>query len=114
MYIITPYDLETITDVDLAFGTTKLLPKMGDIPEDFEERGVDLLYFQIVNSLFYGLPLPEGNVEFIEGFEPGDRVLRAIRAHLASWQPKHEDKMLGVAYMLKCMCVITPKQGNIT
>ena len=111
MYTITPANLEMIDDVDLAFGTTKLLPKMEQIPADFEERGNDLIYFKIVNSLFYGTPLPEGNVEFKEGFEP-EKVVRAARAHLASWEPNHEDKTIGVAYMLKCICTITPSKKD--
>lgn len=112
MYTITPSDLETITDVDLAFGTTKFLPKMEDIPDDFKERGIDLPYFQIVNTLFYGSPPPDGNVEFKEGFEP-EKVVRAARAHIASWKPKHEHKIIGVAYMLKCMCTLTPLKKDM-
>lgn len=105
-YTITPANLELIDDVDLAFGTTKLLPMLEQIPSDFKERDGDLLYFKVVNSLFYGLSLPQGNVEFKEGFEP-EKVVRAVRAHLASWEPKHEHKMTCVAYMLKCMAELS-------
>lgn len=111
-YTIMPADLDAITDVEVAFGTTKLLPKMEQIPADFKERGDDLIYFQIVNSLFCGTPLPKGNVVFNEGFEQG-KVVRAARAHIASWEPKHEHKTIGVAYMLKCMCTITPSKKDL-
>lgn len=95
---------------DVAFGTTLLLPKMEVIPDDFSENNQeDRLYFKIVNSLFYGFTPPEANVEFKDGFEP-NKVLRVVRAHLASWESKHEDKILAVAYMLKCMCTIMPKE----
>lgn len=106
MYVILPSDIEKITDVDLFFGTTILLPKAEDIPVDFKEQGDDEIYFKIVNSLFYGFQLPNGNIEFKDGFEP-NKVLRVVRAHLASWGPAHEHKTVGVAYMLKCMCTIT-------
>lgn len=107
-YVITPSDIEKITNVEMAFGATALLPKMENIPDDFsEENKEDELYFKIVNALFYNTSLPQGNVEFKEGFEP-EKVICVIRAHLASWDPKHEHKTIGVAYMLKCMCTITP------
>lgn len=112
MYTITPSDLETITDVDLTFGTTKLLPKTDNIPNDFRERGDDLPYFQVVNALFSGKPLVSGDVEFKDGFDP-EKVVRVVRAHLASWEPKHEHKISGVAYMLKCMCTITPSKKDV-
>lgn len=107
MYSITPSDLKKITDADLSFGTTMLLPKAEDMPVDFEDRGEEEIYFKVVNSLFYGFQLPDADIEFNEGFAP-DKVLRAVRAHLASCETKHEDKILAVAYMLKCMCTITP------
>lgn len=107
MYSITPADIEKITEVDVSFGTKMFLPEEKDIPEDFKDYGENEMYFKIVNSLFFGTTLPNGNIEFKEGFDPS-KVLRAVRAHLASWEPKHQHKTAGVAYMLKCMCTITP------
>ncbi|NBK98199.1 MAG: hypothetical protein EOM50_09285 [Erysipelotrichia bacterium] len=109
MYSITPSDLEKISDVDVSFGTTMLLPKEKDIPEDFKDYGKNEIYFKIVNSLFYGFTPPDADIEFKDGFDP-NKVLRVVRAHLASWEPKHQHKTAGVAYMLKSMCTIMPKE----
>lgn len=34
-YTVTPEDMASITDVEMAFSTMRLLPDWNDIPEDF-------------------------------------------------------------------------------
>ena len=102
-YTLTPEQLESITPVEMAFSTTRLLPAMEDIPKEFLKGNV---YIRLVNALFYGQTLPEGDIEMREGFS-FEALNRAVRAHLQSWSPKHEHKMAGVAYMMSCACTLT-------
>ena len=102
-YTLTPEQLESITPAEMAFSTTRLLPELKDIPKEFLTGNV---YTRLVNALFYGRPLPEGDIEMREGFS-SEALNRAVRAHLQSWSPKHEHKMAGVAYMVSCACTLT-------
>lgn len=96
-YQLRPEDLDTVTDVEAAFGTTKLLPEREQIPK-YEHRAV---YERYVAAMFYATPLPSCVLCMREGFEgKGLQLEKAIRAHLTSFEPKHERKMEGVAYML--------------
>lgn len=101
---LTKDSLSQITDVDLAFGTTKLLPPVESIPEEFW-RGNQ--YTHLLSSLFFGYDLPNGEIEFRNGFDgPETPALlnRALSAHLQSFSPKHEHKIAGLAFLLSQVC----------
>lgn len=104
-YVITAEQVASISDAELAFGTTKLLPNEEDIPEEFFG---DNIHTRLVNAIFYGKPLPAGDVQFNKGFEK-DQTVKCIRAHLNSFGPKHEHKMAGVAYMIAMTSTLTEK-----
>ena len=85
-----------ITDAELSLGTTKALPAWNSIPEEFKSR--ETKWNKLVSDLFFG------GVTSLK-LSPKDGVdtkaaVRAIRAHLGSWEPKHEHKESGVAYLL--------------
>lgn len=87
-----------VTDVDLAFGgkTDKLLPAMEDIPDEFKTDSSK--WNQVVSDWFYrGLQgavwTPKEGVNSADG-------IRHIQAIMASFQPKHEHKFAGCAYLL--------------
>lgn len=95
-YAVTPEDMASISDVELAFSTERLLPAWGDIPAEFRKGN---LYTKLAEAIFFGLDLPECEIEMKEGFEP--QILnRAVRAHLQSFGPRHEHKIAGVGYMI--------------
>lgn len=107
-YSLTLSDLESVTDVEGAFGTTRLLPKWEDIPEDFRCFGGNL-YAGLVESLFYGTEMPECMISFRPEFKDGAAALnRCVRAHLTSFEPKHEHKIAGVGYMIAQVCELVP------
>lgn len=95
-YTITPEDMSSISDLDMAFSTERLLPAWEDIPADFRNGN---LYTRLAESIFYGLELPVCKIEMKEGFAPL-ALNRAVRAHLQSFGPKHEHKIAGVGYMI--------------
>ena len=95
-YTVTPNDMASITDAELAFSTQRLLPAWEDIPEEFRRGN---LYTKVAESIFYGSPPPPCSIELKEGFD-SSALNRAVRAHLQSWGPKHEHKIAGVGYMI--------------
>lgn len=113
-YSITPDQAASISAPERAFGTTRLLPSPDQIPAHFlsgRESSYARPYRLLVDALFYGDPLPQGNMEFINGHEQNS-VVQCVQAHLASWEPKHEHKMAGVAYMLSLMATLELTDAN--
>lgn len=95
-YTVTPEDMASISDVELAFSADRLLPAWKDIPVEFRKVNI---YTKMAEAIFFGLELPECEIEMKEGFEP-QSLNRAVRAHLQSFGPKHEHKIAGVGYMI--------------
>ena len=97
------FPIPEVTDVDIAFpATPHALPAWEDIPEDFRENWhrSDHPWCRIPAKWFYeggsydefGLT-PKEDVDF-------NQAARAIKNCLGSFQPSHEHKMAGVAYLL--------------
>lgn len=88
-----------VTDVDLTFGggMEKLLPPYEEIPEEFRSSKTE--WNRIVSQWFFG-GLPQGT-EFIpkEGID-SNKAIRHIKTILHSFQPKHEHKEAGCAFLL--------------
>lgn len=103
-YTLTPEMASDISDAELAFSATKYLPPENDIPEEFFGNNI---YTQLTNSIFYGTELPNAGLVMKEGFEV-EAMVKCIRAHLGSFAPGHIHKIAGVAFMMSCMCDITP------
>ncbi len=97
-------DAEPITDLELAFSTTRLLPPPEAIPEAFWRGNA---YTQLAEALFYGFPVAPLLIEFKPGFD-ADQMQRIVRSHLASFEPKHEHKIAGVGYLISQMATLTP------
>lgn len=105
-FILTREALAAITDLDVAFGTTKLLPPYDTVPEEFK-RGND--YTQLLDCLFAGQGVPEGEINLREGFDQPDvpaLLNRAVTAHLRSFEPKHEHKIAGLGYLVSLACEV--------
>lgn len=107
-YSITPAQAASITRLEMAFGTTKLLPPVEAIPASFLcSTGEAKPYLDLVNALFYGLTLPAGEIELKDGLS-AETLRECVLAHLRSFEPKHEHKMAGVAYMLSLLATLKP------
>lgn len=104
-YQVTPEQIASITDVEMAFSTQRLLPAGEDIPDEFWRGN---LYTQLAEALFYGQAMPECDIQLNEGIEP-EQLNRCVHAHLGSWGPKHEHKIAGVGYMIACVATLSPK-----
>lgn len=88
-----------ISDVELAFPANvigKLLPEWNAIPAEFRERRSP--WCRIAGDAFAGV-----NSKIEIALRSGiDRSLatRHLRACMGSFEPKHEHKIAGVAYLL--------------
>ncbi|ONF42519.1 hypothetical protein BTO32_15005 [Marinobacter lutaoensis] len=105
-YSLTPEQVASITDVELAFSTERLLPTWEEIPEDFKRGN---LYTSLAEAIFYGTELPACKVELNDGVKP-EHLNRCVRAHLQSFGPKHEHKIAGVGYMISQACRLHPEK----
>lgn len=90
---------QEVRDVDLAFGgdIKVLLPPYEEIPDEFKHGNTE--WNRVVAQWFFdGL---SGDTEFYakEGID-SKKALRHIGAILRSFQPKHEHKEAGCAYLL--------------
>ncbi len=106
-YSLTLDQIESVTDLECAWGTTRLLPPMAEIPADFTEQRKDNPYVELVNALFNRRPLPEMEFHLIDGLSR-QKLNRCVQAHLASREPKHEHKVAGVAYLISLAGTLGP------
>lgn len=91
-------DIPEISNAELALGTTKALPKYEDIPKEFKNWNNPTKWNKLFSDMFYN------GLEFLrvdprEGVDP-EKAVRVIRSHMVTWEPKHEHKEAGVAYLM--------------
>lgn len=88
--------------IDVVFGVRPPLPAWDDIPGEFKCSRNE--YARVASSLFFnGGRLSDFGLTIKDELDDGD-VMRALRACLGSFDPKHEHKEAGVAYMLSQWC----------
>lgn len=103
-----PFNPVEVTDLDLAFpaqvvGT--LLPLWEDIPEEFQHhRG----YWTKLVDTWFALGLDK-HPATKDGIDP-KTAWRHLAACMRSFQPKHEHKVAGVAYLMS-LWLVEPKEG---
>jgi hypothetical protein len=92
--------------VGVAFGDAAHMPKYDTVPDDFKShRGTP--FNEAVSSWFFSGARREGDALIVgdKTFTPkpgvdASKALRAIKAVLGSFAPKHEHKEAACAYML--------------
>lgn len=87
-----------VSDLEIAFGgdMKKLLPAWKDIPEEFKNERTK--WNKVVSDwFFHGLKNCIWKPK--EGIE-ADKALRHVQAIMSSFEPKHEHKEAGCAYLL--------------
>lgn len=89
-----------ITDVQAAFPAGVmggLLPYWKETPEEFRD---DYNSWGKIAAKWFYMGLPKGTkLNTKEGVEPG-KAIRHLSACLRSFEPKHEEKMAGVAFLM--------------
>ena len=86
---------------ELVFPTTVdgYLPEMAELPAEF--KGTASPACEFVSRMFYGSPPVPANVQFhaAEGIS-AEQAYNHLQYVLRSWEPKHERKMAGAAYLI--------------
>jgi hypothetical protein len=92
---------KSVDDLDIAFGgrTRELLPPMSQIPDEFKNLNRPTEWNKLVSRWFFS-GLPSGM-----GWAPKPGIvtrdaLRHVGAIMGSFEPKHEHKEAGCAYLL--------------
>lgn len=102
-YQLTQAAFDDITEPEAVWGTTKYLPTMEQIPDSFKHPKVND-YIRIADAMFVGEPAPSKELVFNPGFEATPdmvkKMQRFLMAHMRSFEPKHEHKIAGVAFMI--------------
>lgn len=86
-----------ITQSEMIFGTTKALPDYDKLPAEF--RRMDGTKWNKLFSQWFFLGLKKLEVTPKEGVDK-EKALIAISAHMKSFEPKHEHKESGVAFLM--------------
>lgn len=103
-YKLTAKAVNSVTDVELAFATERLLPEWHQIPDEFKRGNI---YTEIAEAMFFGTKLPDGHVVIDENIS-ADALRKCLVAHLKSFKPRHEEKIAGVGFMLSQVCKVLP------
>lgn len=103
---LTQADINSTTQLEFVWGTTRLLPPVEIIPKPFWDGNT---YSRIADSMFVGAPPPAGEVIFNPGFSPQDApaMMRCLMAHMKSFEPDHHHKIAGVAFMMAQIVHVT-------
>lgn len=99
-YTMTPDEAASITDVEIAFSTDRLLPPWDEIPGEFKAGN---RYTRLAEDIFFSRPLPDWDLQVRDGFTV-EQLQRVVRAHLGSFGPKHQHKIAGVGFQMHFMC----------
>lgn len=89
---------QAVTDVDIAFPTSarSLLPKWDDIPDEFK-RSSNPWARAVSHWFFRGM---KGAVFVTKEGVDKVKALRHLQTCMGSFEPKHEHKVAGCAYLL--------------
>lgn len=94
------FPIKEFTDVELVFPTSVdgLMPAYKDIPKEFRDWNSPGKWNKVMSDWFYkGLKNAKWKPK--PGVDEA-KALRHIKYILGSWEPKHEHKAAGVAYLL--------------
>lgn len=95
----TMFPIKDVDQVGLAFPTSTrdYMPAYADIPAEFKSWNDTRWEVRLFNDMFYS-GLKSLDLKPKPGVDK-DRALRHIRYVMGSWEPQHEHKTAGVAYL---------------
>ncbi|WP_210499117.1 hypothetical protein [Vibrio crassostreae] len=109
-YTLTPELAASIKDTEMVWGTTRLLPTMEQIPTDYpKQEGFKKFVGAMFSDHYQRTSNESESIPCVrEGFN-NEHIDRCLVAHLKSYDPKHQHKIAGVAYMLSLMTEMVKK-----
>jgi hypothetical protein len=92
------YKPKQIDGIQAAFPTSveDFLPDYGAVPDEFKSRHNK--WVKLVSRWFFS-GLKGAQFKWKDGID-GDTALRHLKYCMGSWEPKHEHKEAGVAYLM--------------
>jgi len=93
-------EVPVITKLDMVFGNTNHLPPMSEIPERFSMMSNTFQNHMISKWFFEGLKQEDVDKLIPKPGVDKNRALAAIGAILRSFEPAHEHKEAGAAFLL--------------
>lgn len=93
-----------VSDLMIAFPATlgELLPPY-ELTRDWEKTPEAAPFLKAVQTWFYAGLSPESEFDLKDDID-GELMLRHLKCVLGSFEPKHEHKMAGAAYLLAQWC----------
>lgn len=93
----TMWPIKDLSAVDRAFPTSirGMMPEYKDIPREFTNGGTK--WNELVSAMFF-LGLKKLELKPRPGVDK-DKAMRHIKYILGSWEPKHEHKEAGAAFL---------------
>ena len=93
------FEIKEVSDMDMVMGgkIEELLPPMQDIPDEFGICKKNKWSEFISDWVFRGIK--ELRLAPKDGVDP-EKAIRHIRAIMSSFEPKHEHKEAGCAYLM--------------
>lgn len=95
-----------ISDASLAFGDIKHMPKHSTLPEAFQDwrsephcRAISGWFYRGAKASANGITIDDVTYRAKPSVD-ANNALRAIKAVLGSFEPKHEHKIAACGYML--------------
>jgi len=85
-----------LTQADVIFGNIKHMPSYDSVPDEFKKGHNP--YCRMVSKWFYS-GLNSDDLIVKEGIDK-TKALAALRAIIGSFEPKHEHKEAGAAYLM--------------
>lgn len=92
---------QTVNDVECAFPARvigSLLPKWDEIPKEFKKMNGNTKYHKIASRWFFD-GLAGCDLRFKNGID-AETAIRHLSSCMSSFEPKHEHKMAGVAWLM--------------
>ncbi len=91
---------QQVSDVDLAFpaGVMKLMPKHRELPEEFQYFGNNP-WIRLA-SKWFGSGIPKEQQPTPKEGIDANLAWRHLGTIMGSWEPKHEHKIGGVAWLM--------------
>lgn len=93
------HPLPEVTDLDMAFGRTDFVPKMNELPAEFQNYDNNKFCDIAAKLFFNGGKLADFGLSPREGVSVG-KATRALGAFMGSFEPKHEHKMAAAGYLI--------------
>lgn len=106
-----PRDVDQATLTFPARVVGDYLPREDEIPERYRRMTGETGWHKLVHAWFHG-GLARPKIHLVPGVD-GEKAVRHLSTCMASFEPKHEHKVAGVAYLMSLWFVRVETRGKV-